>query len=137
MHYSKKNIKTSSQVRGNQGLFKKLKKLLNLARAIIFRKEKTKIPAKSVLNVLDASAKQSRPSLHECPPLTPLISDIKVRFRTFGTVLMMDIEKRFLQISIDENGNDSTMYFQTILKSFAIDLQGSIFGVASSPFLVN
>ena len=29
------------------------------------------------------------------------------------------------------------MYFQTILKSFAIDLQGSIFGVASSPFLVN
>lgn len=50
---------------------------------------------------------------------------------------MMDIEKRFLQISIDENGKDSTMYFQTILKSFAIDLQGSIFGVASSPFLVN
>ena len=56
--------------------------------------------------VFDASATSEGPSLNEClykgPQSTPLIFDIFLRFRTFLVGMMSDIEKAFLQISVDK-----------------------------------
>ena len=55
--------------------------------------------------VFDASARSEGPSLNDClykgPQLTPLIFDILHRFRTYPVALTSDIEKAFLQISIE------------------------------------
>ena len=60
--------------------------------------------------IFDASAKGNGPSLKEClckgPPLTPLIFDILLRLRTFVIALTADIEKAFLQFSINQNDRD-------------------------------
>ena len=60
--------------------------------------------------VFDASAKSAGPSLNDClykgPQLTPLIFDILTRFRTYAIALTSDIEKAFLQISIEKNDRD-------------------------------
>ena len=53
----------------------------------------------------DASARSEGPTLNDClykgPQLTPLIFDILHRFRTYPVALTSDIEKAFLQISIE------------------------------------
>ena len=56
--------------------------------------------------VFDASAKGLNECLYEGPRLTPLIFDILLKFRTFLITLMADIEKAFLQISINTNDRD-------------------------------
>ncbi len=62
--------------------------------------------------VYDASAKSERelPSLNDClyagPPLSPLIFDILLRFRVHSTALTGDIEKAFLNISVDPDDRD-------------------------------
>ena len=54
--------------------------------------------------VFDASAKKEGPSLNECleagPSLLPMLMDILLRFRLKKVVLISDIEKAFLNVSI-------------------------------------
>ena len=56
--------------------------------------------------VFDVSSKETGPSLNEClhkgPQTTPLIFDILLHFHTFKIALAADIEKAFLQITINE-----------------------------------
>ena len=55
--------------------------------------------------VFHASARSDGPSLNDClykgPQLTPLIFDILHRLRKYPVALTLDIEKAFLQISIE------------------------------------
>lgn len=99
--------------------------------------------------VYDASAKASKstPSLNEClnsgPPLSPLIIDILLRFRSFKYGIVSDIEKAFLQIAVDEAHRDYLRFLwvkdinaedpEIIILRFA----RVIFGVNASPFLLN
>ena len=70
----------------------------------VIREDKNTI---KVRIVFDASTKSDGPSLNEFlykgPQLTPLTFDILVQFRSFEIALTSDIEKAFVQISINEN----------------------------------
>ena len=44
--------------------------------------------------------------LYKSPQITPLVFDILIRFRSFTIALTSDIEKAFLQSSINENDRD-------------------------------
>ena len=65
--------------------------------------------------VFDPSAKSDGPSLNEClykgPQLNHLVFDILIRFRSVAIALTSDIEKAFLQISINENNRDYLLFF--------------------------
>ena len=97
--------------------------------------------------VFDASAKSDGSSLNEClckgPQLTPLAFDILIRFRSFAIALTSDIEKAFLQISINENDHDYLRFFwfgdafSDSPKVVRNRFTRVIFGVTSSPFLLN
>ena len=71
--------------------------------------------------VSDASARDNGPSLNVClykgPHLTPLLYDILLRFRSHAVALTSDIEKAFLQISVNENVCDYLrfIWFDNIL----------------------
>ena len=110
---------------------------------IRFDKETTKVRA-----VFDASAKvKSNPSLNDYldkrPQLTPLIFDILLRFRCYAIALTADIEKAFLQIGIVEPDNEFLRFlwfgnvFATEPKIVHNCFARVIFGVTSSPFLLN
>ena len=97
--------------------------------------------------VFDASAKSDSPSVNECfykgPQLTPLVFNILIRFRSFTTVLASDIQKGFLQISINKNDRDYLRFlwfddaFSDLPKVVRNRLARVIFGVTSSPFILN
>ena len=97
--------------------------------------------------VFDASAKSDGPSLNKClykdPQLTPLVFDILIRFRSFAIALTSDIEKAFLQININENERDYLRFpwfdnvFSDSPKVVRNRFARVIFGVTSSPFLLN
>ncbi|XP_068742363.1 uncharacterized protein [Montipora capricornis] len=99
--------------------------------------------------VYDASAKaqSTTPSLNDClyegPPLSSLIYDILLRFRVHKVAISGDIEKVFLNISVDPRDRD-------YLRFLWVDDTGSkhpnlqvyrfarvAFGISSSPFLFN
>ncbi|XP_068761955.1 uncharacterized protein [Montipora capricornis] len=99
--------------------------------------------------VYDASAKaqSTTPSLNDClyagPPLSSLIYDILLRFRVHKVAISGDIEKAFLNISVDPRGRD-------YLRFLWVDDTGGkhpnlqvyrfarvAFGISSSPFLLN
>ena len=98
--------------------------------------------------VYDASSKRSEEaSLNDCiyagPPLTPLIFDIFLRFRLNGIVLLGDIEKASLNISIkpeernllrflwvDDASNEKP---EIVVYRFT----RLVFGLVSSPSVVN
>ena len=99
--------------------------------------------------VYDASAKAQRttPSLNDClyagPPLSSLIYDILLMFRVHKVAISRDIEKAFLNISVDPTDRD-------YLRFLWVDDIGSkhpnlqvyrfarvAFGISSSPFLLN
>ena len=99
--------------------------------------------------VYDASAKaqSTTPSLNDClyagPPLSSLIYDILLRFRVHKVAISGDIEKAFLNISVDPRDRD-------YLRFLWVDGTGSkhpnlqvyrfarvAFGISSSPFLLN
>ena len=67
--------------------------------------------------VYDASSKAepSLPSLNDClytgPPMAPAIVDILLRFRSFRIGLAADIEKAFLNISVDKEQRDLMRFF--------------------------
>ena len=99
--------------------------------------------------VYDASsrAQPHLPSLNDClyagPPMTPLILDILFRFRVYKIALMGDVEKAFLNISVHPAFRDYLRFLwvkdidserpEICVYRFA----RVVFGVASSPFLLN
>ena len=96
--------------------------------------------------VFDASAKSEGLSLNEYlykgPQLTPSVFDILIRFRSFAIALTSGIEKAFLQISISENDRDYLRFlwfdvFSDSPKLVRNRFARVIFGVTSSPFLLN
>ena len=97
--------------------------------------------------VFDASAKRDGPSLNDCvhagPPLTPLLMDIMMRFRCHQIALVGDIEKAFLMVGVNEADRD-VLRFLWVKDPFASEPKVEIkrftrlvFGVSSSPFLLN
>ena len=99
--------------------------------------------------VYDASArvKEDSPSLNDClyagPPLSPLIYDILLRFSSHKIALTADIEKAFLNVSVNETDRDFLRFLwvndisnrepELCVYRFA----RVVFGVSSSPFLLN
>lgn len=99
--------------------------------------------------VYDASAQSGRntPSLNDClyagPPLSPLIYDILLRFRIHRTAIIGDIEKAFLNVSVDPRDRD---YLRFLWVDDASREHPNLqvyrfarvaFGISSSPFLLN
>ena len=97
--------------------------------------------------VYNASARENGPALNDClhtgPPLTPDILDILIRFRIQPIALIADIEKAFLMIAVKKEDRD-------VLRFLWVDDVNSaepkiveyrfarvVFGVTSSPFLLN
>lgn len=97
--------------------------------------------------VYDASAWSSGPSLNDClykgPKFNQLILDLLLRLRSYRIVLTADIEKAFLMISVDEHDRDVLrfLWIDDITKADpkiqVFRFTKVVFGVSSSPFLLN
>ena len=97
--------------------------------------------------MFDASAMSEGPSLNKClykgAQLTPLIFNIFLRFRTFFIAMTSDIEKVFLQISVDKGDRDCLRFlwfddaFSEAPRIVRNRFAWVAFGVTSSPFLLN
>ena len=97
--------------------------------------------------VYDASARSTGPSLNDClyagPKFNQKRLDILLRFRLYRIPLTADIEKVFLMISIAEQDRDVLRFlcFDNALldEPTMIELRFTrvVFGVSSSPFLLN
>ena len=97
--------------------------------------------------VYDASAKSEGPSLNQClhagPKFHQRITDLLLRFRVFPVAVVADIEKAFLMVQVAEEDRDALRFLW--VKDLAaeqpeiIELRFArvIFGVSSSPFLLN
>ena len=97
--------------------------------------------------MFDASAASKGPSLNNClykgPQLTPLLFEILIRFRSKNVSLVGNIEKAFLQIAFSENDSNYLrfLWFDDVFKEFPsikkYRFARVVFGVTSSPFLLN
>ena len=97
--------------------------------------------------VYDASAKPIGPSLNDClhkgPKFNQLILDLLLRFRSHRIALTADIEKAFLMISVNDSDRDVLrfLWVDDITKADpevrAFRFTRVVFGVSSSPFLLN
>ena len=98
--------------------------------------------------VYDASAKTgSNSSLNEClhagPSLLESIPDILLRFRTHKVALVRDVEKAFLMVGITEADRDVLLFlwFDDAMAEaptpVVLRFARVVFGVSSSPFLLN
>ena len=91
--------------------------------------------------VYDASARSSGPSLNDClytgPKFNQTIPDILLRFRTHRVALTADIEKAFLMISKTEMSSTSCGLRMFHRKNPSFLFMRVVFGVSSSPFLLN
>ena len=97
--------------------------------------------------VYDASAKCDGPSLNEClytgPKFDQSIMDIILRFRMHLVALTTDIEKAFLMVSMSEQDRDVLRFlWVNDIKEHppeicALRFTQVVFGVSSSPFLLN
>lgn len=97
--------------------------------------------------VYDASSKTSGPSLNEClykgPKFQQLILDLLIRFRAYRFALIADVEKAFLMIAIDEKDRDVLRFLwvddatKEKPEIRAYRYTRVVFGVSSSPFLLN
>ena len=97
--------------------------------------------------VFDTSSKTCNVSLNDCllkgTNITPLILDIILRFRLFPIAITADIEKAFLQIGIKEINRDHLPFLRVddIPKENPKIIRNryarAVFGVTSSPFLLN
>eukprot|EP00112_Aurelia_sp_Birch-Aquarium-sp1_P015756 Seg3517.2 transcript_id=Seg3517.2/GoldUCD/mRNA.D3Y31 product="hypothetical protein" protein_id=Seg3517.2/GoldUCD/D3Y31 len=98
--------------------------------------------------VYDASAKQRKydKSLNDClhigPPLQPMLYDILLRFRMFPVAILGDVEKVFLQIEVNKEGQDAMRFLR--VKDIheeppeicELRFTRVIFGSGTSPFLL-
>lgn len=97
--------------------------------------------------VYDASSKTSGPSLNEClykgPKFQQLILDLLIRFRAYKVAVIADVEKAFLMIAVDEGDRDVLrfLWVDDVTKDEpeirAYRFTRVVFGVSSSPFLLN
>ena len=97
--------------------------------------------------VYDASSKTSGPSLNEClykgPKFQQLILDLLIRFRAYKVAVIADVEKAFLMIAVDEQDRDVLrfLWVDDVTKEEpeirAYRFTRVVFGVSSSPFLLN
>ena len=115
-----------------------------LAHHAVIRRDKR---TTKVRIVFDASARSNGPSLNDClyvgPKFDQKIFDILLRFRTHKIGLIADIEKAFLMVAMKRDDRDVLRFLWTD------DLKAErpqpvehrftrvVFGVASSPFLLN
>ena len=105
-------------------------------------KETTKVRV-----VYDASARSNGPSLNDCPHPGPKfdqrIFDLLLRFRVHRVALIADIEKAFLMVSVAKDDRNSLrfLWIDDILKEnpevVTFRFTRVVFGVSSSPFLLN
>ena len=97
--------------------------------------------------VYDASAKSEGPSLNQClhtgPKFHQRITDLLLRFRVYPVAVVADIEKAFLMIQVAKEDRDALRFLwvkdPAAEQPEIIELQFArvIFGVSSSPFLLN
>ncbi|GFU88952.1 uncharacterized protein TNCV_4446271 [Trichonephila clavipes] len=93
--------------------------------------------------VFDASASEKgKPSLNECllkgTNLIELIPDILDRFRMYPIGISADIEKAFLMLSVAPKDRDFLrFFFPSSEKRIVYRHYRVVFGVSSSPFLLN
>ena len=97
--------------------------------------------------VYDASTKENGLSLNDClhtgPKFGQNILDILLRFRIHQTALMADIEKAFLMISVNKKDRDVLRFlwvsdpYQDPPEVQVFRFTRVVFGVVSSPFLLN
>lgn len=97
--------------------------------------------------VYDASARSEDAALNDClytgPPLTEKIFDILLRFRASRVALTGDVEKAFLMVGITEEDRDVLRFLwvddieKTSPESVVLRFARVVFGVCSSPFLLN
>ena len=105
-------------------------------------KENTKVCV-----VYDASARAMGPSLNDClhigPKLNTKIFNILLRFRAYRIAIIADIEKAFLMISIAKKDRYVLQFlryedaFGDQLDLMELRFTRVVFGVSSSPFLLN
>ena len=110
----------------------------------VIRKDKN---TTKVRVVYDASARTNGPSLNDClhvgPKHNQRIFDILLRFRTKKVALVADVEKAFLMIAVEREDRDVLrfLWVTDINKDppdiIAMRFTRVVFGVASSPFLLN
>ena len=97
--------------------------------------------------VYDASSKSFGPSLNEClykgPKFHQLILDLLIRFRCYKVALIADMEKAFLMIAVNEKDRDVLrfLWVDDVTKDEpevrVYRFARVVFGVSSSPFLLN
>lgn len=97
--------------------------------------------------VYDASARSTGPSLNDClytgPKSGQSIFDILLRFRHQRVALTGDVEKAFLMVSVRKEDRDSLRFLWTAdpnaeqLEPTPFRFTRVVFGVSSSPFLLN
>ena len=97
--------------------------------------------------VFDASSKRNSPSLNDCvyagPHWSPLLMDIMMRFRCFKFALVGDIEKALIMVGVDAADQDALRFLwvqDPFAKEPKVELKRFtqlVFGVSSSPFLLN
>ena len=97
--------------------------------------------------VYDASAHAGGPSLNEClhvgPKFNQRILDILIRFRAHRIAITADVEKAFLMVGVHEKDRDVLRFLwahnpeQEQLRVLVYRFTRVVFGVASSPFLLN
>ena len=110
----------------------------------VIRQNKT---TSKVRIVYDASTKVQGPSLNDClyagPPFNQSIFDIILRFRCHSIALIGDIEKAFLMVGIAEEDRDSLRFLWVKdpntepVELVKLRFTRVVFGVTSSPFLLN
>ena len=111
----------------------------------VLRSDKTTTKIRVVYN---ASAKSDgKLSLNDClfvgPKFNQKILDILVRFRFYNVALTADMEKAFLMILISEQDRDALRFLwvhnidEEQLRVRPLRFTRFVFGVASSPFLLN
>ena len=97
--------------------------------------------------VYDASARSQGPSLNDClytgPKFSQNIMEILTRFRIHHVALAGDIEKAFLMVSVNQEDRDVLRFLwiddisKKTPKIQVFRFTRVIFGVSSSPFLLN
>lgn len=97
--------------------------------------------------VYDASARSTGPSLNDClhpgPKFDQRIFDLLLRFRMHRVALIADIEKAFLMVSVapDDRNTLRFLWVDDVSKEnpriVAFRFTRVVFGVSSSPFLLN
>ena len=97
--------------------------------------------------VYDASSRSQGPSLNDClykgPKFNQLILDLLQRFRSYKIALTADVEKAFLMIAVNERDRDVLRFLwvddplkeEPDIKAYRFTRV--VFGVSSSPFLLN